>query len=57
MCHVSATAAEGGALNSELESRRSNPKFECIKCHVTLGKLPVPDSHVKALAVGFAQLR
>jgi len=57
MCHVTTTAAEGGALNAELESRRSNPKFECIKCHITFGKLPVPDSHLKALAGGMAKLR
>jgi hypothetical protein len=56
-CHVTTTAAEGGALNFEVESRRSNPKFECVKCHVTLGKLPVPDTHLKALAGGVAKLR
>jgi hypothetical protein len=51
-CHVTATADEGGALNFEIQARRSNPKFECTKCHIAFGKLPVPDSHLKALGSG-----
>jgi hypothetical protein len=49
-CHATAAADDGGALNFEMESRKTNPKFQCVKCHLTYGKLPVPDSHVKALA-------
>jgi hypothetical protein len=50
-CHATATLDDGGALNFEMELRKTNPKFQCVKCHLTYGKLPVPDSHVKALAV------
>jgi hypothetical protein len=50
MCHATATADEGGALNFEMESRKTNPTFQCVKCHIGFGKLPVPASHVKALS-------
>lgn len=49
MCHVTATADDGGALNIELASRRANPSFQCTKCHVTFGKQPVPQSHLQAI--------
>jgi hypothetical protein len=49
MCHVTATAAEGGLLNVELERREKNARFECNKCHVVYGKMPVPASHIKAV--------
>ena len=49
-CHITATSDEGGILNFEIDSRKKNPKFECSKCHITLGKSPVPESHVKAIA-------
>lgn len=49
-CHATATADDGGALNYEMEQRKKDPKFQCIKCHVSFGKLPAPDSHQKALA-------
>ena len=49
-CHATATADDGGALNFEVDSRKSNPKFECSKCHLSYGKLPIPDSHLKAIA-------
>ena len=50
MCHATATVDDGGAINIEIEERRKNARFECSKCHVTFGKQPVPDSHIKALA-------
>ncbi len=50
MCHVTATADEGGALNFEVESRKKNPSFQCVKCHITFGKLPIPESHTKAIS-------
>ena len=49
-CHVTATSDDGGALNYEIDSRNKDPKFQCAKCHVTFGKLQIPESHTKALA-------
>jgi hypothetical protein len=49
MCHVTATVADGGALNYEADQRQKNPAFQCIKCHITYGKLPIPESHKRAL--------
>lgn len=49
-CHITATSDDGGILNMEIDSRKKDAKFECIKCHISFGKLPVPDSHTKAIA-------
>jgi hypothetical protein len=49
-CHATATSDDGGALNFEIDERKKNAKFECSKCHLSFGKLPIPDSHVKAVA-------
>lgn len=49
-CHATASSADGGAINAEIDARKANPKFECIKCHTAFGKLPVPESHAKAVA-------
>ncbi len=49
-CHATATADDGGAINFEVDSRKTDPSFQCIKCHTTFGKLPIPTSHTKALA-------
>lgn len=49
MCHATATLADGGALNYEADQRKKNPAFQCVKCHITYGKLAIPDSHLKAL--------
>ena len=49
MCHVTATAADGGALNYEADARKTNPAFQCTKCHLVFGKLPMPASHTAAL--------
>ncbi len=49
MCHVTATVAEGGGLNIELEKRKANRKFDCSICHISFGRLPVPESHIKAV--------
>jgi hypothetical protein len=48
-CHVTATVADGGALNYEADQRQKNPSFQCVKCHVAYGKLPIPKSHLDAL--------
>ena len=49
MCHVTATVDDGGAMNFEVQSRKTNPAFNCAKCHVVFGKQPVPESHLKAI--------
>ncbi len=49
MCHITATSEDGGILNYEVEQRKKNTKFECMKCHLSFGKLPIPDSHFKAI--------
>lgn len=49
-CHVTATSDDGGALNFEADQRKTNPAFQCIKCHTSFGKQPIPESHTKALA-------
>ena len=48
-CHVTATSDDGGALNFEIDSRKGNATFQCVKCHITFGKSPVPESHLKAI--------
>jgi hypothetical protein len=48
-CHITASVADGGALNVEFAEKKSNPSFQCTKCHGFLGKQQMPDSHMKAL--------
>lgn len=48
-CHITATAADGGVLNAEIDARRKDPKFSCVKCHVAYGRSPIPESHLKAI--------
>ncbi len=49
-CHAAATSDDGGALNFEVDSRKANVNFQCVKCHVTFGKLAIPRSHLDAIA-------
>lgn len=49
-CHITETLDDGGILNMEIDSRQKDAKFECVKCHISFGKLPVPASHTKAIA-------
>lgn len=49
MCHITATVDDGGVLNFEVEQRKTNPAFQCVKCHITFGKEPVPASHLNAI--------
>jgi hypothetical protein len=49
MCHLTATADDGGALNFEVEARRKNASSQCVKCHVVFGKMPIPQSHLEAI--------
>jgi nitrate/TMAO reductase-like tetraheme cytochrome c subunit len=49
MCHITETSDDGGILNFEIDSRTKDARFQCVKCHISLGKLPVPESHFKAI--------
>jgi hypothetical protein len=49
VCHITATAADGGALNIEIDKRKANPAFQCTKCHITYGREPIPATHTKAV--------
>jgi hypothetical protein len=50
VCHVTATADDGGALNFEANARKANAAFQCTKCHLIFGQKPMPASHAAALA-------
>lgn len=50
MCHITATSDDGGILNFEIDARKKDAKFQCVKCHIAFGKLPIPESHFKAVA-------
>lgn len=47
-CHIGESADEA-ALNFEIEKRKADPAFQCVKCHVQFGKEPIPASHLNAL--------
>lgn len=49
MCHVTATVDDGGVMNYEVQSRKANGSFQCTKCHVILGRQPIPQSHIQAI--------
>jgi hypothetical protein len=44
-CHVTATTDDGGILNYEIDKRKGDTKFVCVKCHLVFGTKPVPPSH------------
>jgi Cytochrome c7 and related cytochrome c len=48
-CHITATADDGGILNFAVNERQRDPTFRCTKCHINLGKEPVPKSHLDAI--------
>jgi hypothetical protein len=48
-CHATATLDDGGVLNYEVDKRKKDAGFQCVKCHIAYGKLPIPNSHLKAL--------
>jgi hypothetical protein len=49
-CHATPTSDDGGALNYEVDQRKTNANFQCVKCHITFGKLAIPKSHSDAIA-------
>ena len=46
-CHIESNL--DGALNYEIDQRRKNPNFQCVKCHIMIGKNPVPQNHLDAI--------
>jgi hypothetical protein len=49
-CHATPTTDDGGTLNFEVDARKANAAFQCVKCHISFGKLPIPESHTAAIA-------
>jgi len=48
-CHITATTDDGGALNYEIDQKKTNPGFVCVKCHISFGKEVVPENHLQAI--------
>lgn len=48
-CHITTTTDDGGILNFEIDQRKKDSKFVCVKCHVTFGNEGIPDSHSQAI--------
>jgi len=48
-CHITATTDDGGALNFEIDQKKSKADFVCTKCHLTFGRQVVPATHVQAI--------
>lgn len=46
-CHVESNT--DGILNYEIDQKKKKPDFQCTKCHLVLGKQPVPAGHLEAL--------
>jgi hypothetical protein len=46
-CHVESNT--DGILNYEIEQKKTKPNFQCTKCHIILGKNPVPADHLEAI--------
>lgn len=46
-CHIETNL--DGALNYEIDQRRKNPNFQCVKCHILIGKNAVPQNHLDAI--------
>ena len=54
-CHVTATTDDGGILNYEIDQRKTNSQFVCVKCHLAFGTRPLPASHAAALPKSSSQ--
>ena len=46
-CHIETNT--DGILNYEIEQKKTNSAFQCVKCHIILGKNPVPRNHLDAI--------
>jgi len=51
-CHTTPTTDDGGALNFEIDQKKTNAGFVCVKCHISFGKEPAPSNHLAAIAAG-----
>lgn len=49
-CHITAKTDDGGILNYEIDERKKNANFQCVKCHIAFGRSAIPESHLKAVA-------
>lgn len=47
-CHIKATIPKK-ILNIEVEKRRADPAFRCVKCHLNYGADALPKSHLDAV--------
>lgn len=47
-CHVEPT--DDGILNVVVARKKAEPTFVCTKCHVFNGRLPVPETHLRAVS-------
>jgi hypothetical protein len=54
-CHVTATTDDGGVLNYELDQKKADAKFVCVKCHIVFGSRPAPTSHLAAVQKSSSQ--
>jgi len=48
-CHVTTTVDDGGVMNYEVKSRKTDSKFQCTKCHIVFGAQAIPQSHIQAI--------
>ena len=46
-CHIEPTG--DGILNLVVARKKADPSFQCTKCHVINGLLPVPETHIRAI--------
>jgi hypothetical protein len=49
-CHITPTSDDGGILNLEIDFRKTNTNYQCVKCHIIYGKSFIPESHTKAIS-------
>jgi nitrate/TMAO reductase-like tetraheme cytochrome c subunit len=49
-CHITPTSDDGGILNIEIDMRKTDSNYQCVKCHIAYGKAGIPESHIKAIA-------
>ena len=48
-CHITSTTDDGGALNFEIDQKKTDSGFVCSKCHITFGKESIPENHLAAI--------
>ncbi|MCA1593990.1 MAG: hypothetical protein LC754_15325 [Acidobacteria bacterium] len=48
-CHIKATIPKK-ILNIEVEKRRADPAFRCVKCHLNYGREALPQTHLDAVS-------